>query len=135
MVLALAALCVNAKDEQRTVYIFGLSASFNDSTVYFTPVEKLDSAWIESKTGFLKNRQEYSYQLRDYMKTQGVKNPTGITFFSFDKKKIDKKYQKVMSKYTGKKAKNHYFVRELSGSDFVFRPVDLNGGTQIIVGK
>ena len=47
------------------VYMFGFAASFNDSTVYFTNVQTVDSAWMDTKTKFLLGRDNYSYQLRN----------------------------------------------------------------------
>ena len=35
------------------LYAFGFSASFNDSIVYFTDIQEIDSAWINDKTDFL----------------------------------------------------------------------------------
>ena len=35
------------------MYIFGFSASFKNSIVYFTDIQELDSAWIDTKTKFL----------------------------------------------------------------------------------
>lgn len=128
-------LTVGAKNVQKVVYMFGISASFNDSTVYFTPIQQVDSAWVDSKNGFLAARAEYSNQLRYYMRSRGVANPTCITIFSPDRKKIEKKFGKIKNKYTGKKAKNHYFVRQLETSDFAFDAVKPEDATIIVSGK
>ena len=48
------------------LYAFGFSASFNDSIVYFTDIQEIDSAWINEKTKFLISRDNYSYQLKNY---------------------------------------------------------------------
>ncbi len=56
-----------AKNEAKTAYIFGFASSFNDSTVYFTDVQKVDSAYFTRKNKFLVSRENYSYQLRDYL--------------------------------------------------------------------
>lgn len=128
-------IAVEAKDVQKVVYMFGLSASFNDSTVYFTSIQQVDSAWVDSKNGFLAGRAEYSNQLRYYMRGRGVTNPTCITFFSPDRKKIEKKLEKVKDKYTGKKAKNRYFVRQLEATDFAFNAVKPEEATIIVSGK
>ena len=34
----------------KTIYVYGFAASFNDSTVYFTDIQQVDSAYIDSKT-------------------------------------------------------------------------------------
>lgn len=128
-------LTLSAKTEQKAIYMFGLSASFNDSTVYFTPIQQVDSAYINPKSGFLTGRAEYSNQLRYYMRGRGVANPTCVTFFSSDRKKIEKKYIKVKEKYTGKKAKKQYFVRQLENTDFSFEAVKPEEAPVIVVGK
>ena len=47
------ALQVSAKQKIEPRYLFGFAASFADSTVYFTDIQKVDSAWIDTKTKFL----------------------------------------------------------------------------------
>ena len=74
-ILALAgigSISSHAKNEPRTAYIFGFASSFNDSTVYFTDVQKVDSAYFTRKSKFLVSRENYSYQLRDYLTSHGV---------------------------------------------------------------
>ena len=68
------------------MYIFGFSASFKDSVVYFTEINKIDSAWIDSKTGFLLGRDNYAYQLKNYL-TQDKNNPNRTCIVIFDKNK------------------------------------------------
>ena len=72
--LALAGICslaISAKNEAKTAYIFGFASSFNDSTVYFTSVQQVDSAYFTGKSKFLVGRDNYSYQLRDYLEQAG----------------------------------------------------------------
>ena len=47
------------------IYMFGMAASFTDTIVFFTPIQQIDSAWIDTKSELLQERQAYSYQLRD----------------------------------------------------------------------
>ena len=35
------------------MYVFGVSTSFNDPTVFFTVIMELEGARVESKTGFI----------------------------------------------------------------------------------
>ena len=50
----------SAKKRQLShIYMFGFSASFNDSTIYFTDIQTVDSAWIDDKTFFLQGREAY----------------------------------------------------------------------------
>lgn len=107
-VMLLFAASTQAKDEMKRIYIFGFAMSFNDSTVCFTDVQAVDSAWLNSKTHFLVNRENYSYQLRDYLEGEGYKHPTCMVSYSTDLKKLTKKYDKMRNRYTAqpKKTKN-----------------------------
>ena len=57
-----SSLSASAKNDAKTAYIFGFASSFNDSTVYFTDVQKVDSAYFTRKSKFLISRENYSYQ-------------------------------------------------------------------------
>ena len=70
------------------MYMFGMAASFNDTIVYFTSVQEIDSAWIEKKNKFLQARQLYSYQLRDYLAS--AKQMPRRTCIVFADKKLNK---------------------------------------------
>ena len=73
-------------------YAFGFAASFNDSTVYFTDIQVLDSAWLNEKNDFLVSRDNYSYQLRDYLASeQQMPRRTCIVYAGKNKKKVEKK--------------------------------------------
>ena len=50
----------------KPVYAFGVAASFNDSVVYCTEIQVLDSTALD-KNGFLPKRDLYSYQLKNYL--------------------------------------------------------------------
>ena len=93
---------MQAKSKMVKTYVFGFAASFNDSTVYFTDIQELDSTWLNEKNNFLVSRDNYSYQLRDYLANQGMPHRTCITCFSPKKKDIYKKYSKISDKYTKK---------------------------------
>lgn len=110
------------------VYVFGLSASFTDSLVYFTDIQTLDSAWVEKKTGFLQDRDQYSYQLRDYLSTK-LQQPhrTCIVFYSQKLEKLQKKLQKVRRLYAHpKEGAQHFDVRQIGAADFKFMVIDLS---------
>ena len=106
------------------LYIFGFSASFNDSTVYITGLQELKEVWIDSKTKFLISRDSYSYQLKDYL-TQKLNEHTRVCLVIFDvkQKKAEKKFQKMKTKYIDK-GKGTYDVRLLTEADFKFEAVD-----------
>ena len=96
--------------------MYGFAASFNDSIVYFTDIQTLDSATIASKSGFLYGRDNYSYQLRDYLKGHGCATPTCITTFSVKRKDIEKKYVSLKKKY----ANGKYIVKHVTPSEFAY---------------
>lgn len=108
------------------VYMYGFSASFKDSTVYFTDVMAVDSAWIESKSKFLMGRADYAQQLRNHFSEQlDQPNRTCVIYYDTKRSKVEKKYTKLKKLYT-KKSKNNYDVRILAGSDFAFKTVDVS---------
>ncbi len=121
ILLAGTAFEANAIVKPTTLYVYGFSASFNDSTVYITDIMTLDSAWVDTKTEFLYGRAQYSYQLKAYLMQQGVITPTTIISFATTRKQAEKKYMKLRSKYTEKKGA--YTIKYLTESDFRFVPV------------
>ena len=120
LVVALTALTALAVNKPEKVYMYGFAASFNDSTVYFTSLQEIDSVYIDSKTKFLYSRDNYSYQLRDYLSAHGAENYTCTTVFALNRKAAEKKYAKLRKRYTqgGK-----YTVKDLSKTDFFFVPI------------
>ena len=79
-------------------------ASFNDSIVYYTDIQVLDSVELD-KNGFLPKRDLYTYQLKNYLE-YNLKKPdyTCMIYFSENRKKLEKEAVKVKGKY--KKSKN-----------------------------
>ncbi len=138
----LASLSVSAKSEMKKAYMFGIAASFNDSTVYFTPVQEVDSVWFakRNKVTFLQDRSSYSLQLRDYLEQQGEKNRTCAVFFGTNHKKLEEKWVKIHDKYTAqpKKKKNQkggekppYQVKVIDNGEFLFKAIALTEETQV----
>ncbi|GAB6975632.1 hypothetical protein [Prevotella falsenii] len=114
-----------AKDAYKAVkvYMFGFSASFNDSTVNFTDIQAVDAYVENNHTHFLVNRDEYSYQLRYYMESiQPDSYPTTLVVYALTEKDAMKKYLKMQEKYT-KKAKVKYIVNAIPTSKFSFKTV------------
>ncbi len=114
------------------LYMFGFSASFNDSTIYVTDIQDVKGAWIDHKTKFLLGRDNYSYQLKDYFinKLQ-QNNRVCMVFFSTSKSNAEKQMKKLMKKYipNPKKKKGSwkpYEVHYLTSSDFQFTPIDMS---------
>lgn len=100
-VMVVFTLCTafTMKGEHKPVYVFGVAASFNDSIVYYTEIQLLDSVSL-GKNGFLPKRDLYSYQLKNYLEYD-LKKPdyTCMIYFSDSKKKLEKEAVKVKAKY------------------------------------
>lgn len=125
--LILAASFASAQNAiVQRIYAYGFSASFQDSIVYFTEIQQIDSAYIQPKTKFLDSRESYSYQLRDYFAGQGDKNRTCIIVFALERKDIEKKYLKMKNKYI---KSGDFDIRYLTKEQFQFTAVS---PTQII---
>ena len=118
--IMLGSLNMSAANKPQTVYMYGFASSFNDSTVYFTEIIRVDSAYIDSKTKFLYGRNNYSYQLRDYLAKNGFDNATCITSFALNRKKAEKKYLSMRKRYL---EGGHYTIKYLKNEDFVFLPI------------
>ena len=121
MLLALSYSAAQAKNVvEKKAYMFGFSASFNDSIVYFTTIQEVDSVWFTQKKKLLAGRSNYSNQLRDYCNDK-LNQPkrTCIVVGNKSLKKVEKKYEKMKKMYTQNK-KATYDVRFISEEDFKF---------------
>jgi len=105
-------------------YIFGLSASFRDSVIYFTDIQTIDSVWVESKNDLLLSRENYSAQMKAYIDQVAGTGRTNIVVFSTKRKTLEKKYVKLKKRYT--QGKRHYDVRFIPNDDFHFKSIDLH---------
>lgn len=126
MLMALAVvltLCsaFTMKSKDKPVYAFGIAASFNDSVVYYTDIQVLDSVSL-GKGGILPQRELYSYQLKNFVDYHKQKpDYTCMIYFSENKKKLQKEVLKVMGKYK----KSSMVLEALSASEFKFeKPQD-----------
>lgn|SRR5574344_604 len=113
----------SAAEKPTKIYMFGFAASFNDSTVYFTDIQTIDSAYLYGKGKILGGRDNYSYQLRNYMQEHGFANATCVTSFSKTHKDIEKKYVNMKKKYA---QKNKYTVKYITSQNFSFYSVKPN---------
>ena len=102
------------------LYAFGFSASFNDSIVYFTDIQVIDSAWINDKTKFLISRDNYSYQLKNYFTSIGQEHRTCVISFALTRKEIEKKYKKMKEKYV---KVGNFSIKNVSKNDFHFAAI------------
>ena len=105
------------------IYMFGFAASFNDSTVYLTDIQTVNAYLVNNRTKFLANREDYSYQLRNYLQSNGLEAyPTCITMFAENEKDATKKYLKLKERY--EKSKKKYSIKSLKDSQFKYTPVE-----------
>ena len=108
------------------MFMFGFSASFQDSIIYMTDVQEVEGAWYETKSKFLLGRQHYSYQLKDFLaNTRQQPNRVCVVMFALTRKEAEKKFIKLRKEYTVK-AKGKYDGRYLTTTDFKFQPVDMS---------
>lgn len=107
-------------------YMFGFIASFNDSIVFFTDIQEVDSVWVQEKKKFIAGRSNYAYQLRDFFeKNFNLKNRTCVVICDTKRKNVEKKYAKMKKQYTVKNA-NKYDVHYIDATEFKFRPVNMD---------
>ena len=104
----------------RTIYVFGLANELNDSTVYMTSIQQLDDAQLQKRTGFLLGRALYSSQLKTYVSKLGKIHAVSVVYYSKDKKKLAKKYQKMQREYLGEKSVN---LCDLLPNQFSFQSI------------
>lgn len=141
LVVAAQTLSLTAKNiSVPKMYMFGFAASFNDSIVHITEIQATDNVWIDQKSELMAGRENYSYQLRDYLADK-LKMPhrTCIVFYNRDRQKLEKEYLKMKRLYTiGTKKlkkkdaanrKSLYELRIIPLSDFVFQTVDMSEST------
>ncbi len=128
MTLALSAVEVQGKAKMvPRLYVFGFSASFTDSIVYFTNVQPVDSAWMDTKTDFLLGRDNYSLQLKNYLaQNMSMPNRTCVVFFGKNRNKVEKDFLKLKKQYTSAKSRAKYDVRHLNSNDFKFKAIDMS---------
>lgn len=127
ILIAFATSEISAKGKMvQRVYMYGFSASFNDSTVYFTDILPVDSAWMDTKTKFLLGRDSYALQLKEYMTQKlGLPYRTCIVVFNTKRSDLEKDYLKLKKLYSDK-SKNHYDVQSIAETDFKFSSVDMS---------
>ena len=131
LLLLLGACLTTANARKQPVphmYMFGFSASFTDTIVYFTNIQQLDSVWVESKNDFLQERESYSQQLRSYLEQKHqMPHRTCVVFYNQKRDKLEKAYQKMMRLYTkSKDGLQHFDVRHLDDKSFHFNVIDLS---------
>jgi hypothetical protein len=105
------------KKEKEEVYIWGISASFTDTIVYYTDIQLVDSVKLD-KHGFLPKREVYSYQLKNYLENEkGISNRVCMIYFSKRKKDLEKEATKLLNKY---KKHTNTTLQQIGVSEFRF---------------
>jgi len=123
ILLLMAAVFTGASAKNKCVpklYAFGFAASFNDSIVHFTNIQEIDSAWINDKNKFLLNREDYSYQLRNYLEEQGMPRRTCVICYDIKQKKAQKKFNKMRNKYV---KRGNTDIRIIPNEEFSFTAI------------
>lgn len=136
-IAAISSFTAHAKNDPTTAYMFGFASSFNDSTVYMTSVQRVDSVYLTHKKLFLDNRENYSLQLKEYLESIGAPKRTCIVIFDRNFKKAEKKWTKLHDRYTkqakAKRLKNGekpkdlptpWQMKNIDESKFMFKAVE-----------
>ena len=138
LTMLLAATYTTAKAKNHMVpkaYMFGFVASFNDSIVYFTDIQQVDSVWFTQKKDMLAGRSNYSSQLRSYCADK-LDQPrrTCVVVGDMKLKKVEKKYEKMKKMYLQNK-KATYDVRFIKEDDFKFQAINMADSNDEVVAK
>lgn len=105
-------------EEPKRVYMYGVAVNFNDSTVYLTDVQHLDSMIIRPD-GSLQNHAGYSLQLKVYLEgTLGEINQTCAVIYSDKKKKLEKRFMNMRKRYQADKDK---ILKQIGTDAFTFQ--------------
>ncbi len=92
-------------EEPKRVYMFGVSTDFNDSIIYVTDVQHLDSVFI-NPDGSIQDYTSYSLQLKVYLEgALGESNQTCAVIYSDKKKQLEKRYIKARKRYRADKGR------------------------------
>ena len=121
----------NAAEKTKKVYVYGTAISFNDSTVYITDIQTLDSAVITKKSKFLYGRDSYSYQFRDYLKANETSTPTCATTFATKQKDIEKKYIATKKRYGNGK----FILKHITPNQFQFSTIEMDNDEEVTLSK
>ncbi len=117
---------LQAKAVKTKMYMFGFSASFQDSIIYMTDVQEIDGVWYETKSKTLMERHQYSTQLKDFLTdNKEMPNRVCVVMFALTRKEAEKLFIKMRKEYTVK-AKGKYDIRYLTMTEFLFHPIEID---------
>lgn len=100
------------------VYLYGLSTSFNDSLVYVTEIQAVDSAYIQRKK-FLGGAKEYVEQMHQYFNGNVPERRTNTVFHYLTREKAEKAFLKLRKQYE----KNGMEFLQIPNHEFMFTAV------------
>ncbi|MEG1579653.1 MAG: hypothetical protein RR386_00105 [Bacteroidaceae bacterium] len=103
VVIAMSTQAAQAKGE-KSVYVFGIATSFQDSTMYVTAIQQLDSVTIDKKSKALSGIHQLNKQFSTYLHTISKVEYVEVLYYQEDKKDIEKKYIKICKRFAGDKA-------------------------------
>ena len=107
------------KLKSRTVYLCGVCYSELDSTAYVTPVQKLDSVYLDGRANFLADRQMYSTQLLAYLEEYyAIKHGMPAVIYSKKPKRVVKRHARVLRRFH---KDTSWRLHELEKDEFVFK--------------
>ena len=107
-----------ADDKPQRVYLFGVATNFNDSTVYLTDVQHLDSIML-NPDGSLPNYVGYALQLKVHLEgSLDERDQTCAVIYSDKKKNLEKRFLAVRKKYNVNKEKT---VKLVGSDEFLFQ--------------
>lgn len=116
--VAISAKSKKNPSQSVTLYMYGLSTSFNDSTVYITDVMAVDSAYLQNRK-FLGGAREYADQMNAYFSKKDMGRRTNAVFFKKTRVKAEKAYVKLKKRYV----KNGIELQAIPTGDFNFKAV------------
>lgn len=123
MLSFISAFAAGAKDKTNekkttTLYMYGVSLSFNDSLVYVTDVQPVENACIVGKY-VLYGAREYADQMDAYFANKDMGRRTNAVFYKKTRDKAEKAYMKLRKRY----AKNGINFQPIATGDFTFQAV------------
>ena len=86
------------KGNAQRVYVYGVARNFNDSVLYITDIQPLDSVVIRDDE-CIENYEDYALQLRAYMEMRlDDKNQTTAFYYSPKLAKMEKRRHKMVKR-------------------------------------
>ena len=102
-----------------TAYLCGVAYSEMDSSAYVTPVQQVDSVFLDGHTNFLADRQMYSTQLLAYLEEYyACKHAMPAVIYGKKPKRVAKLHAKVLRRF---RKDTSWHLHELEPDEFTFK--------------